>query len=212
MLFFTDTGYWFNWGVQLAVAVGTIGAVLVALFGQAFRAKFFPPQLSLRLKSSEGEKSKVQNQFRGPERSEDARYYHVTVSNARRWSPAHNLQVFLTAIEEPRPDQSLRFTWQGDVPIRWRNQEAVPLSRTVGPDADADLCSVIKGKWLEIYPIIKPYNLEERRRESCDIVLRLQGRGDEADSIPVRVRISWDGNWHDGDREMKQHLVVRTIT
>jgi hypothetical protein len=34
--------FWWNWWLHLAVAVGTIGAVLVALFGQAFRAKFFP--------------------------------------------------------------------------------------------------------------------------------------------------------------------------
>jgi hypothetical protein len=43
--------------VDWLVAAGTIGATLVALFGQAFRDKFFPPKLTLRLVSSVGEKA-----------------------------------------------------------------------------------------------------------------------------------------------------------
>jgi hypothetical protein len=36
------SSFWWNWWINAAVAVATFLAVLVALFGQAFRAKFFP--------------------------------------------------------------------------------------------------------------------------------------------------------------------------
>lgn len=43
--------FWIN----VAVAVGTIGAVWATLFGKWFRAKVFPPKLLLRLHDPEGE-------------------------------------------------------------------------------------------------------------------------------------------------------------
>ncbi len=83
-------GFWWNWWVNAAVALATLAAVLVALFGQAFRAKFFPPKLSLRLLRVEGEQTvgRLQWQEGGEtkERTEDCRCYHLRVSNARRWS------------------------------------------------------------------------------------------------------------------------------
>jgi hypothetical protein len=41
--------FWWNWFVQLAIAIGTIGAVIVALFGNRFRAFLLPPRLKLSL-------------------------------------------------------------------------------------------------------------------------------------------------------------------
>ena len=95
--------FWWNWWPQLAVAVGTIGAVLVALFGQAFRAKFFPPKLSLRLENTSGEAIQ--------ESAWKARYYHLRVSNSRRWSPAHEVRVVLLREEEPGPNEDLQVIW-----------------------------------------------------------------------------------------------------
>jgi hypothetical protein len=34
----TTTHFWLDWGVQLLVAVGTLGAVYAALFGESFKA------------------------------------------------------------------------------------------------------------------------------------------------------------------------------
>lgn len=59
----STTQFWWNWWVSLTVAAGTIGAVIVALFGQAFRAKFFPAKLKLDLVSADGElTNRVTNQ------------------------------------------------------------------------------------------------------------------------------------------------------
>jgi hypothetical protein len=210
-----DTQFWWNWWISAAVAFGTIAAVFVALCGKAIRSKLFPPRLALRLDKPEGEKGQVRRtwfeQGELKEQSEDVRYYHLRVSNKRRWSPANMVQVFLIRTEEPGPDGELQIKWIGDVPMRWRDQEIFPLARTIGPSADCDLCCVGKGKWLELLPLIAHYSLEVKRHQKSLIVLSLQVRANEADSAILRVQISWDGGWDDGIQEMKKHLIVKVI-
>jgi hypothetical protein len=210
-----DTQFWWNWWISVAVAFGTIAAVFVALFGQAFRSRFLPPRLVLKLVKPEGESAKVRLTWVGQgepkERWEDARYYHIRVLNERRWSSANGVQVFLIRLEEPGPDGELQVKWTGDIPMRWRNQELFPPTRTIGPPYDSDLCYVVKRKWLELLPLITPYNLNVKRTEKCLVVLSLQARANEADSAILRVQISWDGGWDDGTLEMKSHLIVKVI-
>lgn len=210
------TQFWADWWVQFAVAVGTIGAVVVALFGQAFRGKFFPPLLSLSLADPRGELTEVRLAWtdggQTHERSEAARYYHLRVSNARRWSPAQQVQVVLLRVEEAGADGEWVSVWSGDIPLGWRHQEVLPsVLRTIGPEAWVDLCSVVKDKFLQIHPLIKPNNLETVRRVPTSFIVTVQARGNEADSEPLRLQISWDGNWHDGAQEMQRHLAVKVI-
>jgi hypothetical protein len=209
-----DSQFWWNLGVNAAVALGTIATVFVALFGQLIRSKLFPPRLTLRLVKPEGENGK-ERRVVGFERGEphdeleDVRYYHLKVSNERRrCSPANMVQVFLIRTEEPGPDGKLQITWTGDVPMRWRDQELFPLARTIGRPADCDLCCVGKGKWLELRPLKSHYSLNVKRQEKSLIVLSLQARANEADSDILRVQIAWDGGWEEGAQEMKRHLIV----
>lgn len=208
--------FWLNWGVQVAVAVATFAAVLVALFGQAFRAKFFPPKLTVRLADPQGEKTKVRLTWvengAQKERSEDARYYHLAVRNDRRWSPANQVQVVLLSVEEPGADGRFVAIWTGDIPLGWRHQQVLSGARTVGPTGHVDLCSVVKTKWLQLHPLVAPFNLEVIRRNSANLILRVQARSNEADSEVLSVRVSWDGQWHDGATEMQRHLVIRVVT
>lgn len=208
--------FWANWWVQLAVAIGTIGAVVVALFGDAFRAKFFPPKLSIRLLSTSGEKTQVTLSWvengQQLDRREEARYYHLHVTNARRWSPAHQTQIVLLAVEEPDASGRSEVVWSGDVPLRWRHQEVFPTLRTVGPDTCADLCSVVRGKWLQLQTLIAPHNLDVVRRSPTTMIVSIQARSNEADSNIARLKIAWDGKWHDGAQEMQKHLVVTEVS
>lgn len=206
------TQFWMTWWVQLAAAVGTLIAVLVALFGQSFRSKFFPPKLSLDLVNQDGEKTRVLLKWNEnnveQERWEDARYYHLRVSNARRWSNANQVHVVLLRVEEPGADGRFVVSWVGDVPLGWRHQQVYPILRTIGPASDIDLCSVVKDKWLQLHPLVVPYNLEVIRRKPTRLLLFLQARSDECDSIILRVKLSWDGQWHEGAQEMRRHLVL----
>lgn len=89
----SDCEFWWNWWVNFAVAFGTLLVAAIALFGDKFRAKFFPPRLELKIRSKDGEKTQLTDQnglF-----VDDTRYYYILVSNSRRWSPAKTPKSFL---------------------------------------------------------------------------------------------------------------------
>jgi len=200
----SDQQFWWNWWVSLGVAGGTLLTVAVALFGDLIRRRFFPPILRMQLLRKAGELTKFTS-------GEPVRYYHLRVVNERRWSPASDVQVFLTRVEEPGPNGELQVTWLGEVPLRWRHQEVVPLTRSIGPSADTDLCSVAPNDGLRLMPLIVPNSLEARRQRTCKLVTSLQARSIEGDSEVVRVEIAWDGAWEAGEAEMQRHLVVRQL-
>src|SRR5438067_5434691 len=94
--------FWWSWWVNVAIGVGTIGAVLAALFGEAVRGWLFKPRLVLAVANALGERQQVQlTSPSGQPRQEEARFYHLRVSNSRGWPKATEVQVFLARIEEP---------------------------------------------------------------------------------------------------------------
>lgn len=200
-----------------ASAIATSLAVLVALFGQSFRDKFFPPRLSLRLITADGEateaiiRSPADEEGEVKKRRVPARYYHLRVSNARRWSKATDTQVILTRLEERTANGEFDVTWTGAVPFGWRHQELYGVTRTVGADADVDLCSVVKEKWVQLHLLVHPTNLETIRREAMSIQLHIQAVANEASSAPMRIQLSWDGAWSDDTHEMRRHMVVDVL-
>jgi hypothetical protein len=196
--------FWWKWGVEFAVAVGTIGAVLAALFGHVFRAKVFPPKLTLQLIR------RSELNYEGEEKI-PTRYYHLRVVNSRRFAPAKEVRVVLLQVWEPGPDGRLQLTWDGDIPFSWRHQTVFPLLRTIGPETYADLCCVKKGVGLRINLLIVPNNLRAMRSGASTLELALQARGIETESNILRVKVTWDGGWHDGEAEMARHLIVEEI-
>jgi hypothetical protein len=210
-----DQQFWWNWGVNLSVAVFTLLAVLVALFGEKLRARFFPPILKLKLLRKEGEKAPLTrlNEQGVVQHVDDSRYYHLHVWNERRWSPAEQVQVFLTRLYEPGPSDDFQLAWAGNVPLRWRDQEFVPLLQTVGAAKDCDLCMVLKkGRTLSLMPLIVPNNLKARWQGKCKFVACVQVRSNQADSEVLRIQVSWDGEWEDGDTEMQRHLDMKELS
>ena len=178
--------FWLNWIVQVAIAIGTVGAVVVALFGGWLRARIIPPRLVLKLENERGVKApSIVTAPDGTTRKTVGRCYHVRIDNERRWSPATQAQVFLLRVQEPDAAGEYKITWVGEIPVRWRHQEINPLVRTIGYSADSDLCSVVKEKWLELHPLIAPIALNARRREPCHLIVTLQARSLEADFKPT---------------------------
>ena len=198
--------FWWNWWVQVAVAVGTIGAVVTALWA-ALRQPY-RPLLKLKILREDGERAFLES-------GEDARYYHIKVWNENRsTSLASRVQVYFTLLEETdKPNGNLREVWQGNLPLRWRDQEYVPRFQKIGSAKDADLCMIRKQGGLSLLPLFMPYNLlpYAHRKGACRLVLSLQARSNQADSEPLRIQICWDGIWADGDTEMKEHLQVKAL-
>jgi hypothetical protein len=206
--------FWMNWSINLVVAIGTVGAVIVALFGSGIQARLFPPKLVLTIDNPRGDATPVTvTAPNGESRREQARYYRLRVSNSKRWTKATQVRVQLLRLEEPGPDGGWQLKWAGQVPLRWTHQEIVPLEQTIGPNATCDLCSVVKDKWLELHPIILPANLADlaRRRQPAYMRISVQVTSSEVDSDIRQFQISSDGQWKDGEVEMAQHLVVTTL-
>ena len=194
--------------VNVLVAIGTIGSVIVALFGNWIRLTFFPPKLSIGLLNSEGEEIAITNSATG-EAVDEARYYHLIVSNSRRWFTATGVDVRLLQIEESAPGGGWRTTWRAVAPIQCRNQASNPLKHEIGSAMDFDICSVRKSGRLYLHPIIAPNNLKTNWNGPCDVILSLQARSTEVDTRVVRIRVSWDGKWHEGTKEMQDHFKIR---
>lgn len=195
--------------VQALVAVGTVGAVAVALV-QVFRGKLWPPKLKFALRSDLGEKTKYSSP--APGQAPDVRYYHLRLRNERSWSPATQLSVHLTRIDQPGPDDTFQIDWTGDVPIACRDQSIYPLKQTVGSPIEYDICSVGKNPAvLRIFPVIVPNNLTAQWRGPVKLNLMLQVKCSENSSATASLQISWDGTWHDDDTEMQKHFRIKLL-
>jgi len=207
--------FWTNWVVQLGIAVGTILAVIVALFGGWLRGHFMPPSLTLKLQDTRGVQSPC---FlispNGTRRQSESRWYCVKIENSRRWSPATQTQVLMLEIQEPDAAGEMKPIWFGAMPIKWRSEGHLPFGKTIGAWAECDVCSVIKGGtgekegWVAIHPAIPEPAMKVQRTSACRFVLVLQARRVEADSNVLRVEIAWDGRWADDSTQMARHLVI----
>jgi len=200
MHFTADQQFWWNWWVQLGVAIGTIGAVCVALWAVLRRQK---PSLKLRVLDPQGESTNLVS-------GEQARYYHLQICNEERSSAiATQVQVFLTRIEESDWSTGIqRRTWKGNVPMRWRDQEFVPRFQSVGSTKDCDLLMVGRQSGLRLLPLYEPTSHTWLYPNRCKLVMFLQARSDQVDSQLIVVEVSWDGEWADGSEEMVGHLKV----
>jgi hypothetical protein len=200
----SDCRWWAQFIVAALVAAGTIGAVIVALFGK----KFHPPKLRLEVLDPGG-KLGVES-IKDSSENMKVRYYHLRVYNKRRWAPARGVWVVLLQVEEPGLSGPL-VTFNEALPLTWRYPVVHNRRETIGQEAAADLCAVTERRELRIPLCIKPKVFKAERAEKSEFVFTIQARGEEAESNIVRVKIKWDGNWHEGETEMKNHLSVKTI-
>ena len=83
------------------------------------RGHLVPPKLILKLKNTEGSMTPVTlTEPDGSTSETRGRWYHVRVSNERRWSPCTQVQVFLLRVEEPDAAGVFKMKWAGEIPIR----------------------------------------------------------------------------------------------
>jgi hypothetical protein len=206
----------YEFWIRFAGVIATFLAVLVALFGEVARKKFFAPKLRLRFDDPKGEGTTVRltrtDAVIPQQKDLKARFYHLLVTNGRRWSPATQVQVLLLGVEEPRADGQFTPVWSGDIPVGWKNQEFFPPSRTLGPNSYIDLCSVREDGTFQLYPLFQPNNLRRVwKSERVRLRLSFQARSNESDSNVLRLEINWDGLWEDGAEEMRRHLIVTPL-
>ncbi len=215
---------WWQFWTDTFTAAGTVGAVVVALFGSWLRARLAAPRLEIEFGQEAERGILVPTDMRNTGAPNAFnRWYHLRVVNKRRdWAPAQNVRLLLLRFEEQ--DAAGRYTtrWTGEIPIQWSDSQIVPATPTIGPGYDADLCCVLKDRTgqqhqLALFPIVRPFHLPSvwSTNEIAQIpggklkfVIRIQARSDECDSDEYRVGIAWDGQWDDDTLKMTNHVVI----
>lgn len=215
-----DCQFWLTWVVNLLIAVGTIGAVFVALFGERLKSKFFPPVLHLELLNVQGVRTPAQ--FTWVENNEAkqrmgwARYYHLRVTNESRWPMATEVQIYIVSVEQKGPNGQFLPTWTGELPLGWALSTDQATPRKVGRPATCDFCSIAEDKWIQFHPTVLPMgfksriNKEDPERDR-DLIVTVQAIAMEGSSKKLRLRMSWDGNWEVGDVEMQNHFQIAAL-
>jgi hypothetical protein len=220
----TDAQFWWNWWVSCATAVGTIGAVVAALFGDPIRRKFAPPRLQIRLSDNPAEGTKALTKLtvtvngQPQERQTQSRWYHVRVENLRRhYTTATEVRLWLLELKIQDAGGSWRTEWIGELPMTWKDQIVKLPTLTMGQPDEADLCFVNKddpvageGKHLlQLTTAIFKSPPPLQWTAACHIMVKLQARSIETASNIYAVEIHWDGQWDDDDTKMRnQHLAV----
>jgi len=74
------------------------------------------------------------------------------------------------------------------------------------------LCHVVKDPaQVRLSPIVKGQVFDKIVGRFSRLVFTLEARGVEKDSDPLRVEVSWNGQWSDDRDTMMRNFVVRTI-
>ncbi len=208
-----DLGFWLSWSVQFAAAVGTVGAVVVALFGERIREWLWPARLAISIAEPDGELTEHRNQNFPDQPGPAARYWHLRLSNqtSSRTGIARGMQLNLASMATPGPDGRFTARWNGSIPIPCKYQICRPLEHDVGPPIDFDIfCIYLVGTvpTLKLLPMIVPANLQSSFVGTTKIQLTVQPLGPEHIGRRYQVTVSWDGQWSAAASEMAAHLKV----
>jgi hypothetical protein len=134
-------------------------------------------------------------------------WYHIRVENRTRWSPVREVLIFLMQIEAPDEAGNLKTVWDGTVALGWRH-DPNPQPKTIGYSAECDLFHVLKEPLeVRLSPLVRG-QVPDIWKGPFNIAVTLQARGIETDSNPLRLLVSWDGNWVDDIEEMRKHFVI----
>jgi hypothetical protein len=198
--------------IMLFAGLGTWTVAFIALFGDRIRARWVRPELTVELVHDGGELETQTFRDQGNatvrQRTLDARFYRLRVTNTNRRGPAHEVHVVIESITRPSPaNQSRILEVRGPIPLRWQHAEAFPTVRNVGSAVVADFLVVTSDRKLafQTAPAPRDYVL------GVDLLITVVARSLERESQPIRIRVVWDGGWHIGETEMKHHLSVATV-
>jgi hypothetical protein len=206
--------------IQVVVAIGTLGVVVVAIWGDWFRDRFAAPRLTVELAAPIGSFVPI-NPLPGiaVAQSRIAFYVHARVVNKRRWVTAKNCRVLLREIRERSADGQFR-SIPLSVPLRyvWSPSEATGPVVDIPVDHYFDFGHIVHpplpGPEHLFTPVLYSYSNNFRgfvsRGQCLRFVLRVQADNYTRDD-PVVIEVEWNGIWSDDLDTMRQNLRVTMI-
>lgn len=190
--------------IQIAVAIGTIGATVIALFGQPIRYFIgLRPKLRLRLLNDEGEFF--------PSLTPKLRYYHIKAWNDSQLFQATNVRVVISKIARPTADGSYKEEELiGPLQLLWRFSKYHTQFATIGHEEICDLGHITE-KEFTFTTLVMPKDFLGNIESGQKARIELMAIADNAKSDPIYLEIAWNGNWSDDTIKMKNNLVIKEI-
>jgi len=205
----TDGQFIWYIGVQIAAAVATLVLAVVAIWGVAIKARLVGPKLELVLHDPEGDPIEMHAKDGS---IHPARWYHLRLTNKRRFATAHNARVVVTVISRPAADGTVDMCpCPGPLQLFWQYPATLPQYLTLGPDRICDLGYLTKDEKFKLALMVTPHNTDPYLAAKEEMYVEVVGQADEAESKPLRLRISWDGLWEEDTAKMTKHLVVKPV-
>jgi len=89
----------------------------------------------------------------------------------------------------------------------------MPLYVTVGSPVVATFAALLKGSdKIELRMYWYPNNLSSSIKSGDSTRLEFQAVSDTAESKPITIEVSWDGEWVKDRKEMQKHCIVREVS
>lgn len=210
---------------QWFAGVATLTAVIVALFGDWLRSHIFRPKLTAKLVSETGEHNLVQYNipfWEGMPASDQpgilraahgipARFFHMRVSNKRRWPPAKNARLYLVRVEEMQQEEEFRLLWSGELPMSAKNEDLFPPRNQLGPPIDFDVVSADSEGWFHLHTVFNYFLLRQHTKAPLHRRYFFRALSDESETVVVGLEVEWNGSWSDDWNELRKHLHVSEL-
>lgn len=193
--------------IQLLVAIGTLILAVVALFGDWLKhaLAFLRPSLHLSL-LADGELTKLRD-------GQKAWFFHLKVTNRRRWTEARGARVVVIALYRYNHDSG---EWaqehlSGPLQLTWRFPQLNPLEVAFGPARECDLGFLPQSEPFELSLYVRPHSFDHIVRSGESILVAVQAIATNAESRALWLRIDWDGQWSESREEVSKHLRISPV-
>jgi hypothetical protein len=191
-------------------AIGTVAVAILAIWGDQVKDYFLGPRLTLSLVSESGDLTKRANGTR-------VYYYHLRVTNGKRRLPARGVRVVVQGISKRAPSgafvqQPLVYPLQ----LVWTPMEPGEVERTIVQNSTCDfgfLDETSNEQAFRPAVLLLPNNFRGYVKTDQCVRFEVVATGQNVFSLePIVFEVSWDGRWTQNQEEMKQHLVIRTVS
>jgi len=205
----TDCQWGWYIGVEIAGVLATLLLAVIAIWGPAIKACLLAPKLELFLHDPEGDRIDMRA---ADGTTVPSRWYHLRLTNKRRFAVAHNARVVVTAISRPAADHSMELQRRsGPIQLVWQHGRLLPQYLTLGPDRICDLGRLEKDNAFRLELMLVPNNADPCVRKGEEMWVEVVGQADETETKPLLLSITWDGTWSEDTSDMKKHLVVKRV-
>lgn len=194
------------------VAFGTIAVAVLAIWGEWFRHKWAGPKPKLEPHNFRGSVTTLTVQAGNQTARLPAIYYHLKVTNGRKWSAVHNCRVFLKQLHRRGPDGEFHAVLLV-VPLQyvWAPAEWAPIEQSFATEAVLDFGRLVKGSNVfepTFYVTSANFQGFVAANEAVRYTLQIvaENYGEISEQI---FEVAWDGNFSENLDQMR--LVIKEI-